>query len=99
VLLPNVAFLGHWGLDSGSAAGAAAHSHASAEAGVDEHDLHCHSGPASCTGGQATIGSINVSEDSGLITPQGTIIAILDSPAQAQPEPLAARLLRPPQVA
>jgi hypothetical protein len=92
VLLPNIIYLGHWGPATAAETHAAAHSH-----GTDEHDLHCHTGPSKCSGPQATVGSINVNEDPGLLTPEGTIRAMLDAPAVIVPDPLAGRLLQPPQ--
>jgi hypothetical protein len=94
VLLPNVAFLGHWGVSTADAAHETTHSQTPSG---EEHELHCHSGPAKCTGGVATIGSINVNEDSGLITPEGTVKPALDAPAEIAPEAPYIRELKPPQ--
>ncbi|HUF52644.1 MAG TPA: hypothetical protein VMR52_02570 [Dehalococcoidia bacterium] len=96
VLLPNVVYLGHWGVGTSDAAQEAAHHESH---GADEHDLHCHAGPAKCAGAQATVGSININEDSGLVTPEGTIRPTLDAPAEFAPEPPSSRLLQPPQAA
>jgi hypothetical protein len=93
VLLPNVAYVGHWGPASAETAHEDAHKTQTA----DEHDLHCHTGPSRCSGPQATVGSINVNEDSGLVTPEGTIQPTLDAPADMAPEPPSFRLLQPPQ--
>lgn len=90
VLLPNVAFLGHWGFTDDAES---SHQH---ETG-GEHELHCHSGPATCTGGVATVSAIKVGEDAGLIAPAGTVRPILDAPDMMAPEPPYARLLQPPQ--
>jgi hypothetical protein len=103
VVLPNVVYLGHWGVESPSPAephaaahAASAHGH-DASGGVSEHELHCHAGPSKCGGPQALTGSLNVNEDAGLLTPAGSLISFTDSPDSFSPEPPAGRLLEPPR--
>lgn len=94
VLLPNVAYLGHWGVTEATVTPGDV---AQAQKNTDEHALHCHTGPSKCAGPQATVGALNVNEDSGLITPPNTVKPTIESPSEIAPEPPYSRLLQPPQ--
>jgi hypothetical protein len=96
VLLPNIAYLGHWGVAESADAPAAGHAE---KVPSEEHALHCHAGPSKCAGPQAITGSIWVGQDSGLVTPDGAIRPFLEAPSVTAIEPPAARLLEPPRAA
>lgn len=92
VLLPNIAYAGHW--SSGG------HAHAvQSEAEASAHAAHCHLGPSKCSGepdltgvswiGQASV-SVATADTERLVPPR-------DDPSRTDPP--AARLLEPPRAA
>ncbi len=97
-VLPNVAYVGH-------AQPAPSHNHATRQPNApqdssgEEHALHCHTGPAGCTGGQSMVSAIWVGEDSGLIAPVSETRTALDSSQPTIPEAPVFPILEPPRTA
>ena len=95
VMLPNVAYLGHW-----SPFGQTTHAHSlhHERTDTDDHAEHCHGGPTSC-GPQATVGSWWIGDDPNPIAPDApTLDTRLEAP-EAEPDPPASRILQPPRYA
>jgi hypothetical protein len=97
VLLPNIVYLGHWGVGD-TAAHEASHEHsASASDTSDAHTLHCHAGLSKCAGAQAMIGALWVGEDAGLLTFDASPLPHFESAAVIPPESPVTRILQPPR--
>ncbi|HEY5638919.1 MAG TPA: hypothetical protein VIW01_02610 [Dehalococcoidia bacterium] len=97
-ILPNVAYLGHM-------QPALSHSHAAHQANTpqdsagEEHELHCHAGPASCAGAQSMVATVWVGEDAGLIAPASETRTALDASQPTIPEAPVFPILEPPRAA
>ena len=95
-VLPNMVYLGHM-------QPAPSHSHDTQQPNTpqdspgEEHELHCHAGPASCAGAQSMVAAIWVGEDSGLITPPAETTTAPDSAQPTPPEAPVFQILEPPR--
>jgi hypothetical protein len=63
----------------------------------DEHSLHCHTGPAKCSGPQATIGSLSITEDSALLAFDAQLRELPSIAQSPKAEPIGSRILQPPR--
>lgn len=96
VLAPSIFYMGHWNGGDEGHVHAAGYEHVPPTDAASEHELHCHTGPASC-GGESLVGSLWVGEDAGLLA--------FDSEPREEPglfflqmtELLPSRILQPPR--
>ena len=88
-----------WGMHAHGAANAptAPSENTAPEPAGDEHSLHCHTGPAKCSGPQATIGSLSITEDSALLVFDAQFRELPSSDVMLTTEPEGSRILQPPR--
>jgi hypothetical protein len=68
-LLPNVSYMGHWPI---SGAGAHVDPGVDPASVIEEHEAHCHIGPATCGGGESMVGTPFAGEENGVLSLPGS---------------------------
>lgn len=95
VLLPNVAYVGHW-----SPFGSTTHAHSlHTEPQETDHAAHCHEGPARCGGPQAIVGTWWIGDDPNPISTEEPHLTLQSADHATAIEPHSDRILRPPRFA
>jgi hypothetical protein len=95
VLLPNLAYVGHW-----SPFGSTTHAHSlHTERQESDHAAHCHEGPSTCTGGHATVGTWWIGDDPNPISPDAPRPSLQSDHNANAVEAPSNRILRPPRFA
>jgi hypothetical protein len=97
VMLPSITYVGHW--DPFGVSPTHAHSlHHDPDAQQD-HAAHCHSGPSTCTGPQATVGSWWIGGDPSPVTAPEPTLAVPITDDQSETQAFTARVVPPPRAA
>ena len=95
VLLPNVAYVGHW-----SPSGQIADAHSlHAEHRETEHAAHCHEGPSQCNDTSVIVRNWRVGDDPTPISTAKPRLTLQSDENANAVEPHSSRILRPPQFA
>jgi len=95
VLLPNVAYVGHW-----SSSGQTADAHSlHTERQETDHAAHCHQGPSQCNGTSAIVGTWWVGDDPNPISTVEPRLTLQSDDNANAVEPHSSRILRPPRFA
>lgn len=97
VMLPSIAYVGHW--DPFGVLPTHAHSLHHDPDDRQDHAAHCHEGPSSCTGPQATVGSWWIGDDPNPIPDAGTALEIASGAQHAKIDAFIGRIVPPPQFA
>lgn len=97
VMLPSIAYVGHW--DPFGVQPTHAHSLHHDPSDNQDHAAHCHAGPSTCTGPQATVGSWWIGEDPSPIPNTGPTLEIESGADQFVIQAFAGRIVPPPRLA
>lgn len=97
VMLPMITYVGHW--DPFGVQPAHAHSLHHETNDSQDHAAHCHAGPSTCTGPQATIGSWWIGADANPVAPPEPSLVIEITSEANQTESPSYRLVPPPRIA
>lgn len=97
VMLPSIAYVGHW--DPFRVQPTHAHSLHHEPSDNQDHAAHCHEGPSTCTGPQATVGSWWIGDDPGPIAAAGPTLEISIDLYQPKIEAFSGRIVPPPRSA
>jgi hypothetical protein len=97
VILPSIAYVGHW--DRLQVEPAHAHTTNHDTADNQDHAAHCHEGPSTCTGPQATVGSWWIGDDPSPIVAADPIPAGTTDHDHLKTEAFEDRTVPPPRFA
>lgn len=97
VMLPSIAYVGHW--DSLHVKPTHAHSLHHEPNDRQDHTDHCHEGPSTCTGPQATTGSWWIGEDPSPIVTAGSVLLIHLRDDHSRVDAFEDRIVPPPRFA
>lgn len=96
VMLPMITYVGHW--DPFGVQPTHAHSLHHQQDDKQDHAAHCHAGPSTCTGPQATIGSWWIGGDENPVAaPEPTLEITLHDPLGQTDSP-SYRFVPPPRI-
>lgn len=96
VMLPMVTYVGHW--DPFGMQPTHAHSLHHEPDDKQDHAAHCHSGPSTCTGPQATVGSWWIGGDANPVAAPEPTLEIEVNDDLLDVEPPSYRLVPPPRL-
>lgn len=95
VMLPSITYVGHW--DPFGVLPTHAHSLHHEPDDRQDHAAHCHEGPSSCTGPQATVGSWWIGEDPDPIPSDGATLLLDVDGDHTGTEAFSDRIVPPPR--